>query len=142
MTVTPTPPNEPQGTNQPSQMGRVIKMTPFNIVLGIGVVAGLVMSAIAIIYIINRPPEPGNLSDEQSRMYDLGAQWAQGYVQALQSNNPDQNVLNSLYGACVVYSNNRIVIQYGQQLTPSWLAGCLDYVRGRQETSAPTTTTN
>ena len=98
------------------------------------------MSVVAIYFSARNPPAATNMSEQESKMNDLGMQWAQGYAEALQLSNPDQNVLNSLYGACVLYTDRRIVPQYGSQLAPSWLRGCLAYTQQQQNTATTTTT--
>lgn len=139
MTVTPAPPPSDPGANEPPQNQHVIKLTRGNLILGAIVAIGLVMSAVAIWLAADRPPQPTSFTNDEARMYDLGTQWAQGYVEALKFGNPDQNVLNSLYGACVLYTDSRIVPQYGNTLAPSWLRGCLNYTRDAQVSATNTT---
>ncbi len=145
MTITPTPPNDPQSGNQtPPRRVPAFELTKVNIVLASLALLGVLLCVWTIAKQLQQPaPPPSVVAKDEEKMAELGRQWAEGYVAALKVNNPDQNVINSLYGACVVYTDRSIIPQYGQQLAPSWLNGCLDYTRTAQqssETAASTTT--
>lgn len=129
--ATPTP--------QPSRTR--FEWTRANVLLVILVTLGVIMSVAAIVIASRQPAET---DDTQDRMHELGVQWAAGYVEAMKAS-PAQSVLNSLYGACVVYTDSQIVPKYGQVASGAWLNGCLSYTREQQAlvptSSVPTPTT-